>query len=235
MRLVFILLLFITLQVKAQDTIRFTDGRVIAVKVAEVGLQEIKFNRFDNLSGPLYVVNKNEIRSIRYTNGAVDTFNTGKPITETPKSETANPESPKTESPAYVDSKPAEVSFQKIEIVRKRLYYQHHGLNEKGLLSVIREHPDPKTRSALLREFGKLNGYKNNRMIGTFLYAGGIAVSVFALGGAFGTGGNNGSAFLIGSAATITGCIVATVNKNKRARKRVEIARIYNGEYAVVN
>ena len=46
----------------AQDTIRFTNGNATPVKVNEIGEAEIKYNRWDNITGPVYVVNKNEVR-----------------------------------------------------------------------------------------------------------------------------------------------------------------------------
>jgi hypothetical protein len=76
----------------------------------------------------------------------------------------------------------------------------------------------------MLREYTKIPIYRNNRTIGTFLYAGGAVVCVGALVA------GSGPVFVVGTAAVITGCIMSTVNKNKRAKKRVDIARIYNGE-----
>ena len=54
---------------------------------------------------------------------------------------------------------------------------------------------------------------------------GGMATSLFSL-----TSSNGGAAFLLGTAASITGSIVAIINKNKRYAKRVQIAKIYNGD-----
>jgi hypothetical protein len=76
----------------------------------------------------------------------------------------------------------------------------------------------------MLREFSKIPIYKNNRVIGIFLYAGGAVACVGAIAA------GSGPVFLVGTAAVITGCIMATVNKHKRSKKRVDIARLYNGE-----
>lgn len=234
MKKLFFLLIILAFGLQAQDTIRFRNGEVKAVKVQEVGLKEIKYNRFDNLTGPLYVCGKEEVNYIRYANGSVDIFTAVEP----PRPETQKPEPQKEEvsnaqleTPAYVNSTPASSGpvMERISIAGKRLYYQHEALNEKHLLSLIKEHPDQQRRGLMLREYAKIPVYKNNRIIGVFLYAGGAVACVGAL--AVGSG----PVFLVGTAATITGCIIATINKHKRSKKRVEIARIYNGDFTPGN
>lgn len=101
--------------------------------MSEIGLTEIKYNRFDNLTGPLYVVEKKLVKYIKYVNGSVDSFNVAKPNIEVPKVETQN------ETPAYVDNTVAP-SFKKIQIVgKKKLYYEHRPLNDKALFAVIKK------------------------------------------------------------------------------------------------
>src|ERR1041385_5399536 len=81
----FLFIIVISFQLKAQDTIRFVNGTTSAVKVAEIGLEKIKYNRFDNVTGPVYVVDKTEVRYIKYANGSVDSFAIKKPASiETP-------------------------------------------------------------------------------------------------------------------------------------------------------
>lgn len=211
----------------AQDTIRFTNGNATPVKVNEIGETEIKYNRWDNITGPVYVVNKNEVRYIRYVNGMKDTFAVAKPKVETPKIETPKVETP-LETPGYVNNTPQPPAFQQIIFTHKRLYYDHRPLNDKGLLMVIRKHPDQGVQNLMLKEYSKISVYKNNRTIGLFMLYGGIATTV--LSGAFGP--NTGAALLVGTAAGISGSIIAIVNKNKRNAKRKEIARIYNGGFS---
>jgi hypothetical protein len=59
----------------AQDTIVLQNGNIIEAKVEEISAAEIKYRRFDNLSGPLVVINKSEVLSIRYENGTVEVIN----------------------------------------------------------------------------------------------------------------------------------------------------------------
>lgn len=212
----FLFIIVISFQLNAQDTIGFVDGRRSAVKVNEIGLKEIKYNRPDNPDGPVYVVDKSEIKYIKYANGSVDSFAVKKPA-----------EVIVTETPAYVENTPKEPSFEKILIIHKRLYYQHHGLNERGLLEIVREHPNPETKTIMLREYSKIRIYKNNRIIALCILGVGITAQLQALGS---NANSSGPLFLLGGAAGITGSILATINKNKRKKKLLDIAYLYNGD-----
>lgn len=67
-------MVFGNLILKSQDTIRFTRGETKAVKVMEIGINEIKYVRFDNPTGPTYTVNKYDVQSIKFANGQIDVF-----------------------------------------------------------------------------------------------------------------------------------------------------------------
>lgn len=73
--LVFLFLLC-SVSVSAQDVIVKKDGSTILSKVLEVGQEEIKYKKFDNLEGPTYTIQKSELQAINYQNGAKDTFST---------------------------------------------------------------------------------------------------------------------------------------------------------------
>ena len=60
----------------AQDLIILKDGREIHGKVIEITSDKVKYNREDNLSGPVYVQDKNSISEIQYENGTKDVFST---------------------------------------------------------------------------------------------------------------------------------------------------------------
>ncbi len=204
-------IIVISLRLNAQDTIRFMDGKTSAVKVAEIGLEKIKYNRIDNVDGPVYVVDRSEIKYIKYSNGSVDSFAVKKPVVES--------------TPGYVNHVPAEKSFEKIVIVNKKLFYDHYGANERVLLELISDYPDPKTKTIMLREFSKLKNYKSNRLIGLIVFGAGAFASFIGLGA------STPAIFLGGTAAAITGSVINIVNKNKYNKKKIDIARIYNGEY----
>jgi hypothetical protein len=63
------LLLMATLNTWAQDILFFHDGRELQAKVTEVGANEVKYHRFDNLDGPVFVSPKAELFMIKYKNG----------------------------------------------------------------------------------------------------------------------------------------------------------------------
>ncbi len=58
----------------AQDIITKLSGEDVKVKVTEITLMDVKFKKFDNLDGPVYVVPKSEILIVRYENGTTETF-----------------------------------------------------------------------------------------------------------------------------------------------------------------
>jgi hypothetical protein len=217
MKKLVLLLLISVLKLTAQDTIRFTDGRAMPAKVNEITEAEIKYNRWDNITGPVYVVPTNEVRYIRYVNGMKDTFAVVKPKVNEPVVET----------PAYVDFVPKDAGFQKIQVVgKKKLFYDHRKLSDNALFGVIKKHPEQGVQNLMIKEFSKVSTYKHNRNIGFIMMYGGI-IGATIITGAVSTG--NGGVFLISSAVGITGSIIATVNKNKRYATRLKIAKMYNG------
>lgn len=74
-----ILLLFITVRFYSQDIIVKKDSTKLISKLLEINPQKIKYNRFDNLEGPIYVISKNDVAYIIYSNGIKESFHT-KPV-----------------------------------------------------------------------------------------------------------------------------------------------------------
>ncbi len=58
----------------ADDIIVTKSSQRINAKIEEVGLDVVKYRRSDNLTGPLYTIEKKEIASIIYENGTVEAF-----------------------------------------------------------------------------------------------------------------------------------------------------------------
>ena len=58
----------------AQDVIVKTANSTILSKVEEITSESIKYRKWSNLDGPIYVINISEVISINYSNGTVDTF-----------------------------------------------------------------------------------------------------------------------------------------------------------------
>ena len=61
--------------VNAQDMIVLRDGNIIEAKVMEIHPMEIRYKRFDNLDGPMIVIPKDSVLSIKYENGVLDIIN----------------------------------------------------------------------------------------------------------------------------------------------------------------
>ena len=58
----------------SQDIIVKIDSSKVISKLLEINSQEIKYNRFDNLEGPIYVISKNEVAYVIYSNGIKESF-----------------------------------------------------------------------------------------------------------------------------------------------------------------
>ena len=61
---------------KGQDTIHFTNKTTQVVKVIDITEKAVTYNKYDNLTGPLYTADRNDIYCIKYANGITDWFNT---------------------------------------------------------------------------------------------------------------------------------------------------------------
>jgi hypothetical protein len=56
------------------DTIYLRSGVKLIGKVEEIGITEIKYRHFNNLTGPLIAVLKSDVSKIHYPNGAIELF-----------------------------------------------------------------------------------------------------------------------------------------------------------------
>jgi hypothetical protein len=83
------ILFFSASMLKAQDMIIFKNGETINAKVAEVGINEIKYYKSNNLQGPVYVVSKTDVTQITYSNGTKDVF----PVVSNPQLSVSPPPS----------------------------------------------------------------------------------------------------------------------------------------------
>ncbi|MDR1341742.1 MAG: hypothetical protein LBK18_00635 [Prevotellaceae bacterium] len=68
----------------AQDIITLKNGDEIKAKVQEIGISEVKYKKYDNLTGPLYTLLKAEIFMIKYENGKKDIFKDEPAVPTTP-------------------------------------------------------------------------------------------------------------------------------------------------------
>lgn len=59
----------------AQDIIIRKNGDEIEAIVREIGIEEVRYKKFENQNGPIYRLKKSEISMIRYEDGSRDVFN----------------------------------------------------------------------------------------------------------------------------------------------------------------
>ena len=59
----------------SQDIITKKSGEDIKANISEVGINEIKYKKFENQEGPTYSILKQDILIVRYSNGSKDIFN----------------------------------------------------------------------------------------------------------------------------------------------------------------
>ena len=210
----------VTTFVYSQDTIQFLNKTTQAVKVNEVGIDEIKYHRFDNLEGPIYIAHKNEIRYIKYSNGHIDS------VTVASKLVQATPE------PLTIYRTPLSVNGnEKILINGSRLSFNGHAVGESKLYKLISNVPNPEKKTALYKEYLVMMSYKKRQYLFGFVGLGaGLALPYIGLMSSFVFEDEVPFAIGLAAGATIgiTGAVLSGINKHKRTKKRIEIANLYN-------
>lgn len=71
---VFLLLVFSSFLVFAEDVLVLRNGDIINVVVKEITPSEIKYQKANNLNGPIYTISKADAISIKYANGETEKF-----------------------------------------------------------------------------------------------------------------------------------------------------------------
>jgi hypothetical protein len=208
--------------VKGQDTIRFRSGEVKAVKVNEVGLNEIKYNRFDNLTGPTYVSPKSDVMLIRYAGGQVDSF---KVAVQQPLKE----QEPKASNNQGSNS--GIRSNEKIVIRGTDLFYQGRPMGEARLKKLVTEFPDQNKRIDLFKEFEVLRAYKKKQSL--YFFGGlGAGVGLAYIGFIITAITEDATPLLvtlpIGVGLGVTGTVLSAKQKKKKLMQRAKVAQLYN-------
>jgi hypothetical protein len=72
--IIFACLAFAVQGIYAQDAIMKNSGEEILAKVLEVGSEQVKYKKFDNLDGPSYSISSSEIFMIKYEDGSKKLF-----------------------------------------------------------------------------------------------------------------------------------------------------------------
>ena len=124
------LLLMGFLSLRAQDTIYKRSGEIIPAKITEISTAEVKYKRFTMPDGPVFIIGRNEVQKIRFSNGVVDSFAVSQPVT----TQTVMP----VEIPVIIQPQQATpVLTGLIENPRAGLYYYNGAkINEKKMLFI---------------------------------------------------------------------------------------------------
>jgi hypothetical protein len=69
-----IALLLMTCLSYSQDKIFKINGETIDSKIEEINVNDIKYRKFENLNGPIYTIEKKELRQIKFENGTIESF-----------------------------------------------------------------------------------------------------------------------------------------------------------------
>ncbi len=217
---VFLCLFGITKLACSQDTIQFINKSSQAVKVIEIGIGEIKYQRFDNLSGPLYVANKNEIRYIKFANGHVDS------VTLATKVKPVMPE------PLTVYRTPISLGDNdKILIDGTRLTHGGRAVGEARLFRIISNVPNPEKKAELLKEYLAMKSYKKKQYLFGFVGLGaGVALPYIGFMSSFVFEDETPLAIGLAAGATIgiTGAVISGIFKHQRMKKKIAVANLYN-------
>jgi hypothetical protein len=88
--LVFVAAFSVSMFCFSQDVITLRSGVIIQSKILEIGQTDIKYKKFDNQNGPVYVVMKSDVTGILYENGTKDVFNPETAKTEPVKTSPAS-------------------------------------------------------------------------------------------------------------------------------------------------
>lgn len=205
----------------AQDTIYFKDKSVGSVKLNEIGITEIKYQRFNNLNGPVYISSKSDIERIKYSNGKVDTIHSKiEKFKEEKKSNS-------------IKLKP------ELVLVGDKIYYNDKILGKLKTHQLIANHSLSESQIKLLKDVNKVNLYKNNyNALGAGLFVTGFAVPVVATFGAFSAANSNSNydkgvetivaGAVVGAILRIAGHTIFKMGKNKSKAKKIELLKKYN-------
>ncbi len=203
---------------KAQDTIYFMNSSAVCAKINEIGISEIKYNRFDNISGPNYTVSKTEIKKIRYSNGIIDSTSFLNPKVEASK---INP------------------PVKAMVLTGTDIYYNGKIQGEFAMHRLISTHALSENQLQLVKDLKKLKQQeKGYNTLGTGLFVTGFAVpAIVTLGSLSGSSNsmepanavqNIVAGALVGALLRISGHVVMKIGKNKTKAKKLDFLQKYN-------
>lgn len=221
-----LILCFIQIIVCAQDTIYKRTGELVSAKILEINIKEISYKRTDLPDGPLIIVNKNDIRKIKYATGMVDSFAIIKP--DPPRQVFVN-------TPSYVYQDNNNLIHPSL---RKGTYqYMGHRISDRNvLLLAIEKNQQWKNKEIDLN----ISASRRNKALqysigyaGAFIGGLGVYSCILAI--------DMSSRNPTGESAAVVGCllsagvlvssqIVSFTYKLKRVKHADKVAELYNNQ-----
>ncbi len=205
-------ILLFTTKVRPQDTICFTDKSKTAAIVKKITPNEVEYLKYNNPNGLVITENKSVIKYIRYQDGTVDSIKVY----------------PLPSSTQYYEF---ESINNKLFIDKNNLIYKSIVLNNQNLKVLINSYPFEGSRNEMNVFRKKARVQKNISLI----FAGIAVMSTYSF--LYGinkytrtkTTGNEGTVFLAGTGAALTGSVLLYLNfRKKEIKAKREIERIYN-------
>jgi hypothetical protein len=205
---------------QAQDTILKKNGTKILAKVLEVSTEEIKYKRVDFADGPLYIERKDQIISIRYSNGLLEVFNTS-PV----------PEKVVQEDYVIVNPPAAPVPV-KIMTAGRSYIVKGSRYSEKELHNFLLETKDPRIQNLVY----KARDNKASQAIGFFAIPLGVTsyfmfIKSIVPGRSQADSDKATALSAVFLAGAITCPILSGISKSKRMQSNREAIRLYNERF----
>lgn len=218
----FYVLCFAYFFINAQDTIYKRNGELIVAKVLEINTKEISYKRTDLLDGPLFIINKNEIKKIKYVTGTIDSF---KVVIEEAKKPTVM------YNPAVIISENNQIQNSN----RRGVYlYREHHISDRRVLFLAHEKNQVwKDKEIELN----ITSSKRNKTLQYVIGFGGAAVGIVGLYSAaiatsFSSNSSDNATIAIAALASVglvvSSQIVSFSYKLKRIKHSDKVVELYN-------
>jgi hypothetical protein len=227
--LIFVLLSGAFFCANAQNIITTKGGEEIRAKVIEKSTDVIRYQLYEAQSEQFYVLNKSEVKMIKYESGRTETFDseTTAATSTTPATAVAKPAT-YSAKPATVSAKPATASTVRVTTPTEKSEMATLPLDWK--IQMQRNAPD------LYRNYVKKTNLKNFGI--GFAIGGAIAIVVGAATGEKKTtasasgvqvqvGGTGGAVAAAGIACVISGTVMAVIGKSKSKAIKQQYAERY--------
>ncbi|MES2134425.1 MAG: hypothetical protein V4506_18910 [Bacteroidota bacterium] len=212
--------------ISAQDTIYKRSGELISAKISEISSTEVKYKRFTMQDGPLYIIARDEVKKIKFSNGTIDSFSVSQPVVAT--------------QPNVIAQQPTIIVQRAMEPQKKGMiqnpgpgayYYGQARINEKSLLLLATDKNRTWRNKDLTNAIMATRDYKSNQYIAGFGGAG-LALICLIAGGQSTQNNSNGtiaSALVFnGLGIFITSQIITPMFKRKRTQSARKVVSLYN-------